>query len=237
MKLPYHLSNFYLLTRTYLYIVKRLHREAIMHFAPRLGGRLLDIGCGRAPYKSLFSHTTYIGSDLASELHPDIVADAQSLPVTTTSVDSVLCAEVLEHVSDPDMVMQEIRRVLKSAGMVLVTIPMSWNLHYVPFDFRRYTCYGLWQLLERHGFEIIETHRIGGLFSLIGSRLVDGVATELYRRWKWMPRKIRHGLILCYSIPVSLAFMLLAKVADDFESSDAIGWVVLARKYAEDAHE
>ena len=228
--LPYHLSDRYLLTRTYLYIIKRLHRDTIRRFTSKLNGRLLDVGCGTSPYKPLFAHTTYIGLDLAPERHPDAIANAQNLPVRSTSMDSVLCTEILEHVPDPDQVMREIWRVLVPGGVVLITTPMSWNLHYEPFDFRRYTCYGLQQLLNRHGFEIIEIQRIGGLFSLIGSRLVDGVATELWRRWRWMPRKLRHGLILCYSIPVSLVFMLLATMADDFETSDAIGWAVLAVK-------
>ena len=107
---------------------------------------------------------------------------------------------------------------------------MSWNLHYEPNDYRRYTCYGLWQLLESHGFEITQTCRIGGLFSVVGSRLVDGIATELYHRLRFLPPRVRHGLILLYSIPMSLAFMALARLADRFQRSDAIGWAVLARK-------
>jgi SAM-dependent methyltransferase len=126
--------------------------------------------------------------------------------------------------------MREVARVLKPRGVLLITVPMSWNLHYEPYDFRRYTCYGLWQLLGCHGFEVIETQRIGGLFSLVGSRLVDGIATELYRRLKFLPRRLRHTLILCYSIPASLFFLVLARLGDGFQKSDAIGWAVLARK-------
>jgi glycosyltransferase involved in cell wall biosynthesis len=62
--LPYHLSDRYLLTSTYLYIIKRLHREVIRHFAFRLNGRLLDVDCGAAPYKPLFSCTTYIADGI-----------------------------------------------------------------------------------------------------------------------------------------------------------------------------
>ena len=86
---------------------------------------------------------------------------------------------MLEHVLDPDQVMREITRVLSPKGTLLLTVPMSWNLHFEPFDFRRYTSYGIQQLLEAHGYEAIETKRIGGLFSLVGSRLVDGIAAEL----------------------------------------------------------
>lgn len=225
------LSDYYLLTRTFLYIVKRLHRETVQHFAPYLGGLLLDVGSGYSPYRTLFTKAEkYIGLDLALDRTPSVVTDVQTLPITSRAADSVLCAEVLEHVADPDKVVEEIARTLKLGGLFLVTTPMSWNLHYEPYDFRRYTCYGLWQLLERHGFEPIETQRIGGLFSLVGSRLVDGIATEVYRRLKFLPRRIRHSLVLCYSIPASISFMTLARMGDGFQTSDAIGWAVLARR-------
>jgi glycosyltransferase involved in cell wall biosynthesis/SAM-dependent methyltransferase len=225
------LSDYYLLTRTFLYIVKRLHRETVEHFAPHLTGLLLDVGSGYAPYRPLFTNARkYIALDQAWDRNPNIVADVQALPIVTRVADSLVCAEVLEHVVDPDKVMEEIARTLKLGGTLLITAPMSWNLHYAPYDFRRYTCYGLRQLLERHGFELIETRRIGGLFSLVGSRLVDGMAMELYRRLKSLPRCLRHSLILCYSIPASLVFLALARIGDNFEKSDAIAWAVLARK-------
>jgi SAM-dependent methyltransferase len=137
---------------------------------------------------------------------------------------------VLEHVLDPDQVMREITRVLSPKGTLLLTVPMSWNLHYEPFDFRRYTSYGIQQLLEAHGYEAIETKRIGGLFSLVGSRLVDGIAAELFHRLHFVPRRLRFCMILGYTIPVSLFFMALAWIGDDFQTKDAIGWAVLSRK-------
>jgi glycosyltransferase involved in cell wall biosynthesis/SAM-dependent methyltransferase len=225
------LSNYYLLTRTFLYIVKCLHRETMRHFGPRLSGLLIDLGSGYSPYRPLFSNAKkYVAIDLARDRNSHIVADVQALPIASEVADSLVCAEVLEHVPDANRVIEEVVRILKPGGNILLTAPMSWNLHYEPYDFRRYTSYGLWQLLDRYGFEIMETRRIGGLFSLVGSRLVDGVATELYRRLKFLPRRLRHSLILCYSIPTSIFFMTLSRLGDNFQSSDAIGWAVLARK-------
>jgi glycosyltransferase involved in cell wall biosynthesis/SAM-dependent methyltransferase len=225
------ISNYYLLTRTFLYIVKCLLRETMEHFGPRLGGLLIDLGSGYSPYRPLFSNAKkYVAIDLARDRNSHVVADVQALPIASEVADSVVCTEVLEHVADADRVIEEVIRILKPGGNVLVTAPMSWNLHYEPYDFRRYTSYGLWQLLDRYGLEIMETRRIGGLFSLVGSRLVEGIATELYRRWEFLPRRLRHSLILCYSIPTSIFFMMLSRLGDNFQSSDAIGWAVLARK-------
>jgi SAM-dependent methyltransferase len=162
----------------------------------------------------------------------DVVGDAEHLPIGSATADSILCTEVLEHVRHPEAVVTEIFRALKPGGALLLTAPMSWNLHYEPNDYRRYTCYGLWQLLKAHGFRVVATRRIGGLFSLVGSRLVDGIATELYTRLKFLPPRVRHGVILLYSIPTSLVFMVLARLGDDFQRSDALGWAILARKPA-----
>lgn len=226
-----HLSDYHLLTRTFLFINKRLSRDTIERLADNLCGLVVDVGCGQAPYRPLLTRATkYVGIDSGQDHMADVVGDAQRLPVASAVVDSILCSEVLEHVRDPDAVVAEVFRALKPGGILLLTAPMSWNLHYEPNDYRRYTCYGLWQLLESHGFEIAETRRIGGLFSLIGSRLVDGIATELYHRLTFLPPRVRHGVILLYSIPVSLVFMLLARLGDRFQRSDAIGWAILARK-------
>jgi SAM-dependent methyltransferase len=225
------LSDYHLLSRTYVYICKRLHRETVKRLAPHLRGTLVDVGCGHGVYRPLFIGTDrYVGLDTNERRRPDVVADAHVLPLSSSSADSAVCTEVLEHVRDPDAVMSEVARVLKVEGLLLLTTPMSWNLHYEPNDFRRYTSYGLWQLLDKHGFQPLETCRIGGLFSLVGSRLVDAIAMGLWRRLHFLPRRIRHAVILCYSIPMSLLFSLLARIGDDFEKSDAIAWAVLARR-------
>ncbi|MGH2756837.1 MAG: class I SAM-dependent methyltransferase [Actinomycetota bacterium] len=225
------LSHWHMLTRTYLYINKRLRKEIMQKLGPMMSGDVLDIGAGYAQYRPLFTRAaSYVALDLDIERAPDGIADVSALPIRSAAVDGVVCTEVLEHVIDPDTVVTEVHRVLRDDGRLLVTVPMSWNLHYEPYDFRRYTCYGLWQLLEKHGFVISETHRVGGLFALVGSRLVDGIATELYRRWTFLPHRLRHAVILCYSIPMSLLFYFLSRVADGFQRSDVMTWAVLATK-------
>lgn len=224
-------SDAYLLTKTFLFINKKLHRKVHEEFGDWFSGRVVDIGCGLSPYKKLFTNVSeYVGLDLAAERRPSIISDVHALPLKTGIAQGALCFEVLEHAVDPDRVVAEINRILTRGSLLAVTAPMSWNVHYAPHDYRRYTCFGLWQLLRRHGFEPIETRRIGGLFSLIGSRLVDGISVELWRRLRFIPPRLRHALILIYSIPTSLIFYVLAKIADDFEATDAIAWAVVARK-------
>ena len=51
--------------------------------------------------------------------------------------------------------LSEINRVCKLNGQLLITVPFVWDEHEVPYDYGRYTSYGLKHVLEIHGFEVI----------------------------------------------------------------------------------
>jgi SAM-dependent methyltransferase len=118
---------------------------------------LLDLGAGTQPYAPLyrkyFDQTVTV--DVPHSPHDtsavDITASADSLPFESESFDFVLCTEVVEHCPDPRRVFQEIARVLKPAGCTFVTTPLMVGLHEEPFDFYRFTPYGLRDLAERAG--------------------------------------------------------------------------------------
>ena len=50
--------------------------------------------------------------------------------------------------------MQEINRVLKQGGKLAFTCPFVWDEHEQPYDFARYTSFGLEDLLQRNGFKV-----------------------------------------------------------------------------------
>lgn len=227
-------TNWYLLTRTFLFIVKRLHRNTIKRFGKRFNGLVVDLGCGDQPYKRFLSCDTYVAVDIDFARRPMVVADAQSLPFREGIADGVLCLEVIEHVPTPERVIAEIYRILKPGGLLLLTAPMSWGLHYEPHDYWRFTPYGLCYLLQKHGFLVKEVVRIGGLVSLIGARVVEAVCLTMWRHWRFIPRRLRHGLLLLFSIPVSLTFALAGSFLDRFFSTDAIGHAVLATKLSKE---
>ena len=135
-------------------------------------GRLLDVGCGHMPFKTLISrHVQQYETFDTQERVGGVtyIGDIQNMhQIPGGSYDSLVCFEVLEHVPDPFKAVQEIQRIVKKNGIVLITVPHLSRLHELPHDYYRYTRYGLKYLLERNGFSVLEMHQRGGLFCFLG---------------------------------------------------------------------
>lgn len=140
---------------------RRALYDAVAESATYLKGDLLDVGCGQKPYKSLFSVSQYIGIEVEQAGHDhsnedvDLYYDGKHFPFQNGHFDCVLTSQVLEHVFHPDDFLSEINRVLKPHGRLLLTVPFVWDEHEQPYDFARYSSFGLRHLLEKNGFTII----------------------------------------------------------------------------------
>ena len=137
-----------------------------------LSGKVLDAGCGTKPYEKLIQCESYIGLEYDTDenrqnKNADFFYDGHQFPFEDSSFDSVLCNQVFEHVFTPDEFMSEIARVLRPGGKLLITVPFVWDEHEQPFDFGRYTSYGIKSMLERHGFTILEQNKTCNDFSAI----------------------------------------------------------------------
>jgi len=153
--------------------------EALTHIFQGLNGRLLDFGCGSKPYEPLLRHagiTEWIGADRRSrtsgEAHhnrADVFLDGDGLPFEAGRFDLVLATQVFEHVERLGPVLSELRRVLRPGGLLVATCPMSAPLHEVPFDFRRFTPYGMQVEGAAHGFQLRRTIALGGPISALAT--------------------------------------------------------------------
>jgi ubiquinone/menaquinone biosynthesis C-methylase UbiE len=139
------------------------------------GDILLDAGAGDCHWRQYFPSAKYLGMDLAvgdsewdySQL--DITGDLRNIPLTENSVDTIICIEVLEHLPEPWKVITEFNRVLSKKGYLFLTCPQSHHQHQVPYDFFRYTPFGLRSLLESNGFEVLKIKPQLGNFNHIYS--------------------------------------------------------------------
>ena len=142
--------------------------QAIKKRAPLLTGKLLDFGCGRKPYRNLFTNVgEYIGVDIEvsghshAESEVDVYYDGKTVPFGDEYFDSLYCSEVLEHLFNPDEILKELHRVLKKGGIGLFTFPFSWQEHEQPYDFARYSSFAAKYIFEQKGFEVLEIHKNG----------------------------------------------------------------------------
>lgn len=146
-------------------------------------GRLLDAGAGKLSYRHLVRPLCkeYKSMDF-KRTHPelDYESDIQNMPLENESFDTVLSAEVLEHVPDPEKALREIHRVLKPGGKLVMSIPHLMYLHNEPHDFYRYTKYGLRTLLERVGFTVEYLEPSGSIFSFLQGIIATTVVGVTY---------------------------------------------------------
>ena len=127
-------------------------------------GRTLDVGCGSKPYQNLYHSSEYIGLEFDTPenrrmKNADFFYDGQTFPFNKNEFDSVVANEVFEHVFTPDNFLDEIYRTLKKDGKLFMTMPFVWDEHEQPFDYARYSSYGIKATLEKHGFEILEQRK------------------------------------------------------------------------------
>jgi len=103
--------------------------EIFKFFQPR--GRLLDLGLGPGDHSTYFlaRGLEVVGVDISlvqlkkSGFIRVVLGDAQHLPFKEGSFDSVLCSELLEHLSYPGQCIQEIHRILREGGSAVFTTP------------------------------------------------------------------------------------------------------------------
>ncbi len=185
----------------------------VRFLAPRLyrmSGQVLDVGCGEMPFRPLLGPgASYTGIDVPSaqafgmRKSPDIVAfDGRVIPFPDASFDHVLCTEVLEHVEEPSALIAEMLRVLRPCGTILVTVPFSARVHHAPFDFQRFTRFGLERLFLN--FKDVELEERGDDLSVIANKFI-AVAARLI--------KPRPFVALLWRLPILAALTPVVLVA------------------------
>jgi SAM-dependent methyltransferase len=144
----------------------RLNSEFAKDIAPEM--LVLDAGAGEAQYRTIFQHARYETADfMAVEkayAPPTYVCDLTAIPVEDGRFDRVVFNQVLEHVPEPARVIAELSRVTKPGGRILCSCPFFFEEHEKPYDFYRYTQFGLKHLFEKAGWEVERIEWVEGYF-------------------------------------------------------------------------
>lgn len=144
----------------------------LQRFTPLYQGQLYDLGCGEMPYKAwLLNYAeSYTGVDWGSSLHEfkaDVLADLnEPLPIDNEVADTVISLSVMEHLREPQQFLNEAHRILKPAGNIILQVPFMWWVHEAPYDYFRYTRYGLQYMFEKAGFQNIKVYEQTGFWMM-----------------------------------------------------------------------
>ena len=161
--------------------------EAALNKIPE-GLTILDAGAGELANKKFCTHLKYISQDFCqyegqgnskglqtgdwNTSNIDIMCDITKIPLENSSMDVVLCSEVLEHVPSPEVAIKEFSRILKLNGTLILTAPFCSLTHFSPFHFSTgFNRYFYEHHLKEFGFEILEICENGNYFEYIGQEV------------------------------------------------------------------
>lgn len=145
-------------------------------------GKILNIGAGQVLWienEVFLGKKNFISLDINeknlsvnNKAENKMVADATKLPFKNNEINQVIILDVLEHIKDHEKVLEEINRVLKKKGRLVICVPNDTLLsflnpvRYVQHE-RHYTIKQITNLLKDKGFKVKEVFAGGGIFELM----------------------------------------------------------------------
>ena len=217
----------------YLYPVHKLMVDAAKRHVADLHGRVLDLGCGAAPFRRFLpADARYVGVDAgAAAGAASVRAFGEALPFADGVFDGAMCTEMICFSARPWLVLAELGRVLRPGGALYLTAPFGWHVM-DGGDYFRFTPQGIRALLESAGFTVESMEPIGGLFSSTAGELVEAVVADV-----WLPATralgIRRGgyrAAALVSAPLNLAASVVAPLFDRVVPRKPLSIAVRARR-------
>lgn len=216
------------LPKSHNWLIHKLLLDVISGTASKYAtGILVDIGCGRKPWESLFAPfvSKYVGVDHEETLHDldaaDVVANAYETTIGAGQVDTVILINVLEHLEDPFAAAKEIDRILRSGGHAIVVAPMFWHVHEAPRDFYRFTPFGFRYVFESAGLTVVELTPISGFY-------ITFIQEFCYVVWDYARFSLLRPLVWC--LVQALQWTAWAFRRWDKNSKFSVGHIVVLRK-------
>ena len=193
------------------------------------GRILLDLGCGNQPYKAIYNRYVkqVVSVDIEQRDAPlTLISDSQFLPFSNNSFDIILFSEVIEHIPDYKLALNEISRVLSPGGYLIITWPFNYSMHELPYDYLRITEFGMQMALEQNGMQISQLFRRGNKITLLHcltGRLLTNM-NEFFRRTPFLG-KLFDPLLKLFDKLIEYTYFIGAKriTNNSFFYPDAVG--------------
>lgn len=164
-------------------LTARFYDHAIARHAR---GRLLDLGCGKAPlygtYAPRVDHVLRVdwGESMHGNAQVDVLHDlTKPLPFEDEQFDTIIFSDVLEHLPEPENSFADLTRVLARNGVIIMNTPFFYLIHEEPHDYYRYTQFALRKFADDQGLEVVELKPLGGAPEVC----VDIISKLLGRGW------------------------------------------------------
>ncbi len=214
------------------YLAERIHidrlliRKKIRGMQDQVSGVLLDIGCGKQPYRHEFARVQrYLGLDRTETA--EIVHDlaAYPYPLSAGAADWILCTQVLDDMPDQDAFIRELHRLLAARGGLVLSCSFVWELHDLPHDYGRPSPERLRLLLEGNGFDIVDLQHVGNSWTTLGQVININLLNILSKRSWWF------RLISPFLFINSLLFYAAGLICGNQQAARLpLGFFVVAKK-------
>ena len=170
--------------------------EEMKDYLKYFRGNVLNAGAGNRDLSKYIQGKLY-NQDIPEGLHNNNIhfySPLHKIPKADSFFDAIICNAVLEHVKNPNEVLNEFYRVLKKRGYLYLCVPFMQGEHKDPTDFQRFTKDGLKKIAEDHGFSIIKEEGILSAYHTLGWVLYEWLVSK--KCWSYsLLRKIIFPII------------------------------------------
>ncbi len=211
------------------YSVRREYLDRDLEFArSAMRARVLEIGAGRNGRRGKFvppiAECDWMYVDLESDRGPNVVASVENLPFTDSAYDAVVALEMLEYTNHPVSALRELRRVLKTDGVLTLSVPF-FHRQDTDHDFWRLTEAGLRQLISEAGLQVVWIRPQGYALAVIANVIKHAVYVQ--------PTPVRRLIFGALMWPVVKALLSLdGRLARRFAtlSTFSTGYLTVAKR-------
>lgn len=166
--------------------IKTIHRilleEELDKILPTLNGKIvLDMGAKDMRYAHYFKDASYVAIDIEPMISSGLMVrgDAHNLPFADNTFDTIISTEVIEHTTWPWIVLEELSRVLKPNGKLVISWP--WLYPITHHDYWRIHLESMERLAVKNNLKIEFSTEIGGLCTNIAMGLLQISISKIKR--------------------------------------------------------